>query len=41
VTILNGHAVYSSETEVNKRDNKSWKAHVLSSTERKEAIGGL
>jgi hypothetical protein len=41
VTILNSRSVSSSKTEVKKYDKKSdkkWKAHLLSSAERQEAV---
>jgi hypothetical protein len=40
VTILNNRSASSSETEVRHGIN-SWKAHLFSSAERQEAIGGL
>jgi hypothetical protein len=40
VTILNSHSVSSSEKEV-RNGIKSWKAHLFSSAERQEAIGGI
>jgi hypothetical protein len=40
VAILNGRSVASSEAGVI-NGIKSWKAHLLSSVERHEAIGGL
>jgi hypothetical protein len=40
VTILNSRSVSSSQTEV-RNGIKSWKAQVLSSAERQEAVGGL
>jgi hypothetical protein len=43
VTVLNSRSVSSSETEV-KNGIKSWKAHaahLLSSAQQQEAIGGL
>jgi hypothetical protein len=39
VTILHSLSVSSRETEVG-NEIESWKAHVLSSSERQEAIGG-
>jgi hypothetical protein len=40
VTILNGPSVSSSETEI-RNGIKGWKAHVVSSAQGQEAIGGL
>jgi hypothetical protein len=39
VKILNGRSVSSTETEVSYGIFKKWKAHVLSSAERLDAIG--
>jgi hypothetical protein len=42
MTILNSSSVSSTETETMVRNGiKSWKAHLFSSGERQEAIGGL